>query len=576
MRIRPLRHAAALAALAGFAGALPPAAAHAQTRVTAQGGDPEVGRLLARADRALEREAWDDAALAFERLCALEPDNADFAAQHAMALHRAGHYEAAAAAHRRAAQFAAIRAPSLYNVACAEALLGHSEAALDALEEAIDAGWDNRQAMRTDPDLAAIRDTMRFERLLERRPGSTLDLPPLTWDTLEERMALEAEAGFSGSVLVVRDGEIVFDRAYGMANRAERIPNRPDTIYCVGSTPIDFTKAGILQLWEEGKVSLDDPITEYFDNVPPDKQGITIEHLMTGRSGLRNFHDIPSDRDPDHSYIDRDEAMRRIFSFPLLFEPGEGDAHSHSAWGVVAAIIEIVSGQTYEDFTRERLLGPAGMDDTFNYGKPIPEERMAVGYSDVQDGEINAPPYWGPTSWLVKGSGGMVSTTHDMHRWHQAIYGGLLSERALRRYNVGPGGYNEGGSQYGYVICSTEGRDTRFYFISNALDHPGRLTRLADDLAELVWAAELPPYTLGIMFNPDSEDRVTLLGVAPGGAAERDGLREGDTLLTADGEPFGVDPLRRINDLLETGRPIRFEVARDGERVVVTVRPNPR
>lgn len=574
MRARLMCHAAALAALAGFAGPLPPA--HAQARIVERDGDPEVGRLLDRADRALERGSWDEAAGLFERLCALEPDNADFAVQHAMSLHRAGHYEAAAAAHRRAAQFDVVRAPALFNLACAEALLGNTDAALDALGEAIDAGWRDRQAMRTDPDLASIRDSERFGELLERRPGSSLDLPPLTWDTLEERMALEAEAGFSGSVLVVRDGEVVFDRAYGMANRGAGIPNRPDTIYCVGSTPIDFTKAGILLLWEAGKVGLDDPITKYFDNVPADKRGITIEHLMTGQSGLRNFHDIPTDRDPDHSYIDRDEAMRRIFSFPLLFEPGEGNAHSHSAWGVLAAIIEIVSGQTYDEFTRERLLGPAGMDDTFNYGKPIPTERMAVGYSDMQDGEINAPPYWGPTSWLVKGSGGMVSTTHDMHRWHQAIYGGLLSERALRLYSVGPGGYNEGGSQYGYVICSTEGRDTRFYFISNSLEDRARVARLADDLASLVWADELPPYTLGIMFNPRNGERVTLVGVAPGGAAERDGLREGDTLLTADGEPFGPDPLRRINALLETGRPIRFEVARDGARVTVTVRPNPR
>jgi CubicO group peptidase (beta-lactamase class C family) len=567
-------HAAAIAALAGFAGPLPPA--HAQARVVERDGDPEVDRLLDRADRALEREAWDEAAGLFERLCALEPDNADFAVQHAMSLHRAGHYEAAAAAHRRAARFEAFRAPALFNLACAEALLGNTESALDALEEAIDAGWRDREAMRTDPDLTSIRDTERFGELLEHRPGSSFDLPPLTWETLEERMALEAEAGFSGSVLVVRDGEVVFDRAYGMANRAAGIPNRPDTIYCVGSTPIDFTKAGILMLWEAGKVRLDDPITKYFDNVPADKRGITIEHLMTGQSGLRNFHDIPTDRDPDHSYIDRDEAMRRIFSFPLLFEPGEGNAHSHSAWGVVAAIIEIVTGQTYDDFTRERLLGPAGMDDTFNYGKPIPTERMAVGYSEVQDGEINAPPYWGPTSWLVKGSGGMVSTTRDMHRWHQALYGGLLSERALRLYDVGPGGYNEGGSQYGYVICSTEGRNTRFYLISNALENRARVARLADDLANLVWADELPPYTLGIMFDPRNGERVTLLGVAPGGAAARDGLREGDTILTADGEPLGPDPLRRINALLESGKPIRFEVARDGARVAVVVRPNPR
>ncbi|MGD8375236.1 MAG: serine hydrolase domain-containing protein, partial [Acidobacteriota bacterium] len=234
---------------------------------------------------------------------------------------------------------------------------------------------------------------------------------PLTWENLEARLEEEAEAGFSGAVVVVRDGKTVLDRGYGLANREKRIPNRPDTIFAIGSTPIDFTKAGILLLAQQGKLGLDDPITKYFPDVPQDKRGITLRQLMTGRSGLRNFHGRPSDPNPDHTWIDRDEAMRRIFEGELLFPPGEGRRHSHSAWGVLAAVIEIVSGQSYPEFTEEHLFGPAGMVDTGFFGEPYPEDRMAVGYGDDTSGEINAPPYWGPTSWLVMGSGGQVSTT---------------------------------------------------------------------------------------------------------------------------------------------------------------------
>src|SRR5262249_6077131 len=158
------------------------------------------------------------------------------------------------------------------------------------------------------------------------------------------RMKSEVERGFAGVVMVARDGKIVFNQAYGMANRDKKIPIKLDTIFAIGSTPIDFTKVGILLLAERGKLKLDDPLTKHFDNVPDDKRGITIRHLMTGRSGLQDFHDVPGDQDPDHSWIDRDEAVRRIFAQQLLFEPGKGRQHSHSAWGLLAVILEKASG----------------------------------------------------------------------------------------------------------------------------------------------------------------------------------------------------------------------------------------
>src|SRR5262249_48905233 len=277
--------------------------------------------------------------------------------------------------------------------------------------------------------------------------------PRLAWDKLEARLKWEADHGFSGVALVTRDGKVVFHEAYGLANREKRIAMRPDSILAIGSTPIDFTKAGVLLLVDRGKLSLDDTIPKYFKNVPEDKRVITIQHLMTGRSGLQNFHELPTDADPDHSWIDRDEAVRRILNQKLLFAPGQGRRHSHSAWGLLAAILEIVSGQSYPEFTREHLFKPAGMKDTGFFGERYEEERMAGGYGPRNDGEINAPPYWGKTSWLVMGSGGQVSTAMDMWRWVQAVAGGkLLSPESLRQY-VNPGqGILTGGDMYGFEI----------------------------------------------------------------------------------------------------------------------------
>src|SRR5262249_37673495 len=156
-----------------------------------------------------------------------------------------------------------------------------------------------------------------------------------------------------------------------------------------------------------------------------------------------------TDRDKDHSWIGRDEAVRRILGQKLLFEPGKGRRHSHSAFGLLAAVLEIVSGQTYQDFTRQHLFEPAGMKDTSFFGEKYAEERMAIGYGPRKDGEVNAPPYWGKTSWLVMGSGGQVSTAEDMWRWTKAVKGGkILSKESLRHY-AGPGdGMLIGGDMY--------------------------------------------------------------------------------------------------------------------------------
>ncbi len=212
------------------------------------------------------------------------------------------------------------------------------------------------------------------------------DAAPITWENLEAMLEQAAKDGFEGAVLITRNGRPVVNKGYGFANREKRIKNTPETVFAIGSAPIDFTHAGILLLKDQGKLELDEPLTKFFADVPADKQGITINDLMTGRSGLPDFHDLPTDQDPDHTWIDRDEAVRRIFAQKLLFEPGQRSEHSHSAWGLLAAIIEIVSGETYQQFTTERLFQPAGMKDTGFFGdlRPRGPDRGRLWISKVK------------------------------------------------------------------------------------------------------------------------------------------------------------------------------------------------
>lgn len=407
--------------------------------------------------------------------------------------------------------------------------------------------------------------------------GAAAEAPPPapTWETIGARVKWEADHGFTGVVLVARGGKVVFHQAYGEANREKKIPMRTDTILAIGSTPIDFTKAGILLLAERGRLKLTDPITKYFDNVPEDKRAITIEHLMTGRSGLQNFHELPTDRAPDHSWIDRSEAVRRILGQKLLFPPGQGRRHSHSAWGLLAAVIEIAGGQTYPEFTRQHLFKPAGMTDTGFFGERYALDRMAVGYGLKKDGEVNAPPYWGKTSWLVMGSGGQVSTATDMWRWQQAVYGGkLLSPASVRRYGSGQD-ILAGGDDYGFMILYAGNDQTCMVLMTNTGISP-RFSSLGEALAGLVLGRKPPKFTLGVRLEPGDDGRVRITDVLPGGAGERAGLRAGDVLIKIAGKPLGDRPLAVLSAALQTGNPVEIEFERAGRRQKVTVKPSPR
>jgi|GEM_PF-1052789 len=310
------------------------------------------------------------------------------------------------------------------------------------------------------------------------RPES---LPPFTWADCAEQLEAYEDQGFCGAVILMKDGERVIERGYGEATKD--VPNTVDTLFAIGSTPIDFTKAAILLLEERGELSTKDLLSKHLEGVPKDKAAITIEHLMTGASGLRNFHGIRGvDEDLDLAYIDRAEALRRIFAQELLFAPGTEDEHSHSAWGVLAAVVEVVSGRGYGEFLREELFEPAGMERTGLYPHALAFEdaEVAVGVGEPALGKPNTPKNWGETSWLVMGSGGMVSTANDLATWIEALRAGaLLAPESLEKY-WGQGAL-AGSNDRGFLTVYTEGPGDLVVLCSNS--HT-RSRDLADGIGE--------------------------------------------------------------------------------------------
>lgn len=269
-----------------------------------------------------------------------------------------------------------------------------------------------------------------------------------------------------------------------MADRKRGIPNSPDKIFGVGSRPIDFTVAAIQLLAQQGKLKLDDPITRFFENVPEDKSAMTLRHLLTGQSGLPDFFDTEEDADPDLTWINRKTAEQRILNQQLLFAPGTSEAHSHGAFVFLSAVVERVSGKPYYSFIRENFLDPAGMTKTGEYGESrgLSVDDFAVGVGGSSVGIPNIPPNWGPTSWLIKGSGGMYSTLDDLRRFYKYVRSGKVLDTEHRR-RFDSMSVNLDGSERGYELFSVYiPPDRELFIFFNELKDFDRLRRLFREL----------------------------------------------------------------------------------------------
>jgi CubicO group peptidase (beta-lactamase class C family) len=263
--------------------------------------------------------------------------------------------------------------------------------------------------------------------------------------------------GFAGGILISRGDQILLNAGYGLADREAGRPWSEDTIATIGSITKQFTGAVILLLQEDGLLNVDDPITDYFADVPDDKQTITLHQLLTHTSGIVDL-DGPGDWDP----IDRETFIKLAMDQPLEFEAGTSFAYSNAGYSLLAAIIEQVTPTSYEAFLRERLFLPSGMKDTGYTLAGWDDSRVAVGYHDGERwGTVLERPFAedGPY-WVLRGNGGIHSTTADMRRWAAALTEGtVLSSQSMDAYwapHVDEG-YGDSFYAYGWVVMEGPG-----------------------------------------------------------------------------------------------------------------------
>ena len=232
---------------------------------------------------------------------------------------------------------------------------------------------------------------------------------------------------FMGSVLVAQHGKVLFSKSYGWADAEWNIPNTSTTRFQIASVTKQFTAAAILLLEERGKLKTEDPVRKYLPDAPAEWDRITIYNLLTMTSGIAGdaakYEPGPPDR-----LVFRDE--------PLDFQPGEKWDYTNESYMVLGYLVEKISGQSYPDFLMENIFKPLGMNDSGPNSNVAIIPHRAAGYWPGADGMENAerPNFTG----AGLASGGIYSTTEDLLRWENGLFGGKLLTPALLRKMTTP------------------------------------------------------------------------------------------------------------------------------------------
>lgn len=274
-------------------------------------------------------------------------------------------------------------------------------------------------------------------------------------ERIDALMKLYQEYGqFDGTVLVAEKGKVIYKKGFGLANREWNIPNQPDTRFRLGSITKQFTSMLVLQLAQQGKLKLEGKISEYLPDYPK-KTGdrVTLHHLLTHTSGIPGYTEFPSFfRDMSRNPSSPEAFVKTFADSALLFEPGAKFSYSNSGYFLLGAIIEKVSGKTYEQLLQENILGPVNMSSTgYDHHGTILKKR-ASGYTKNPAGYVNAE-YLDMS--LPYSAGSLYSTVEDLYLWDRALYTDKLLPASLKELLFTPhipsfgGGYG-----YGWVIAN--------------------------------------------------------------------------------------------------------------------------
>ncbi|WP_278381434.1 serine hydrolase domain-containing protein [Chryseobacterium arthrosphaerae] len=274
---------------------------------------------------------------------------------------------------------------------------------------------------------------------------STMDAQQLT-KSYEKKIDSLIRTGFGnknepgGVFMITRKGKSIYRKAFGKANLELETDMNPDQVFQIGSMTKQFTAVAILMLEQQGKLSVNDPVSKYSKDYP-NGENITIHHLLTHTSGIKDFTKMKTLSSIAQKEM-KPEAMVDFFkNEPVDFAPGEKFDYNNSGYVLLGYIIELVSGDTYENFIQKNIFDKAGMTHSYYASdrKVIP--KRAYGYHKKEQGFVNRTVI---SFSIPYSSGSLMSTVDDLWKWQQALNQNLLlnpveTQKAFKKYKLNNG-----------------------------------------------------------------------------------------------------------------------------------------
>ena len=262
------------------------------------------------------------------------------------------------------------------------------------------------------------------------------------------------------AALVAKNGQIIYQKAFGMANLELNVPMQPDMVFRIGSITKQFTAVAILQLMEQGKLSLQDDITKFIPDYPTQAYTITIEHLLTHTSGIKSYTSITDYIKNVRSDLKPEELIAQFKNQPMEFAPGTKWNYNNSGFFLLGYIIEKVTGKTYAEYIQENFFTPLGMTSSCYGSDTKIIKNRAYGYQPGDDGAENSA-YCSMTQPYSAGS--IMSTVGDLFKWHQAVHSYKLVkketiDKAFTEYKLANG--DGTGYGYGWFLSQLQGSPT--------------------------------------------------------------------------------------------------------------------
>lgn len=273
-----------------------------------------------------------------------------------------------------------------------------------------------------------------------------------------------AQMGVPGAIVSLSiPGELDYVKAFGVADTATGVPMMPDFHSRIGSVTKTFTGTAVLQLVDQGKIALSDPIARYVEGVPSGDQ-ITLDMLGRMRSGLTDYVETDaimsrilneSPLGPDAFPTTQRELIDASFAEPMDFAPDEKWAYSNTNTVLLSMVVERVTGMPFGDYLQQNILGPLGLTQTSYPANGVMPGPYAHGYTQRPDGQRFDATLWNP-SW-ADAAGKIVSTATDLRTWTTALGRGTLLTPATQAGRLANGSEVVAGVDYGFAIFDANG-----------------------------------------------------------------------------------------------------------------------